>query len=187
MRQFRSCSAWPLLAPSASVSHRVVMSAHGLSKSRITAFEQCEKRLWLSVHRPEVGDEDADALARYAVGHEVGDIACSLYPTGVMVEAEPDLSAALAKTTQLLGEGFRDPIFEATLQHDGVLVRFDLLWADGQGGWCVAEVKSSARRKDYHLGDLATQVWVAQQNGLTISSAATQAGAKFGGQSVHRL
>ena len=26
----------------------------GLSKSRINAFEQCPKRLWLMVHRPEL-------------------------------------------------------------------------------------------------------------------------------------
>ena len=26
---------------------------HGLSKSRLQAFRQCPKRLWLSVHRPQ--------------------------------------------------------------------------------------------------------------------------------------
>ena len=29
---------------------------HGLSKSRIAAFEQCPKRLWLQVHRPDLVD-----------------------------------------------------------------------------------------------------------------------------------
>lgn len=148
------------------------MRQHGLSKSRITAFEQCEKRLWLSVHKPELAEQDDDAQTRFSIGHEVGDAACAMYPHGVMVEAEPDLASALATTRQLLADGVTGPIFEATLEHDGVLVRFDLLWADGQGGWCAAEVKSSGGRKDYHLGDLATQIWVAQQNGLAISSAA---------------
>ncbi len=145
---------------------------HGLSKSRITAFEQCEKRLWLTVHRPELAEEDADAQTRFSIGHSVGDAACAMHPDGVMVAAEPDLAAALDMTARLMADGVSGPIFEATLEHDGVLVRFDLLWSDGRSGWCAAEVKSSTSRKDYHLGDLATQIWVAQQNGLKISSAA---------------
>lgn len=144
----------------------------GLSKSKITMFEQCPKRLWLSVHRPALAEHDEGAEARFATGHEVGAIACALLPDGVMVEAEPDLSAALA-TTQALLDGGRDrPIFEATLQHDGVLVRIDVLEPDGTDGWRMAEVKSSTKAKDYHLGDLATQLWVARNVGLPINSAA---------------
>lgn len=70
----------------------------GLSKSKITMFEQCPKRLWLSVHRPELAEQDEDAEARFATGHEVGAIACALLPSGVMVEAEPNLAAALTTT-----------------------------------------------------------------------------------------
>lgn len=144
----------------------------GLSKSKITAFEQCPKRLWLSVHRHELAEQDEGAEARFATGHEVGAIACALLPDGVMVEAEPNLSAALATTQALLDGGHDRPIFEATLQHDGVLVRVDVLEPDGCGRWRMAEVKSSTRSKDYHLGDLATQLWVARQAGVHISSAA---------------
>ena len=144
----------------------------GLSKSRITAFEQCPKRLWLSVHRPELAEQDESAEARFATGHEVGAIACALLPDGVMVEAEPDLAAALATTRALLDHGHDRPIFEATLQHDGVLVRIDVLEPDDFGGWRMAEIKSSTKVKDYHFGDLATQVWVARNAGVPISSAA---------------
>jgi hypothetical protein len=143
----------------------------GLSKSKITMFEQCPRRLWLAVHQPELAEQDEGAEARFATGHEVGRIACSLLPDGVMVEAEPDLSAALATTCVLLDGVHDKPIFEATLQHDGVLVRIDVLEPDGAGGWRMAEVKSSARAKDYHLGDLATQLWVARGVGVPISSA----------------
>ncbi|WP_065846257.1 DUF2779 domain-containing protein [Sphingobium sp. Ndbn-10] len=145
---------------------------HGLSKSRITYFEQCPKRLWLSVHRPELAEDDEGAEARFAAGHEVGAAACSLLPGGVMVEAEPDLSAALATTKALLENGHEDPIFEATFQHDGVLVRVDILEPNGLGGWHMAEVKSSTKPKDYHANDLATQVWVAREAGVSIDSAA---------------
>ena len=64
----------------------------GLSKSRITAFEQCPKRLWLSVNRPELGNFDTSSKARLASGNDVGTIACNLHPDGVMVEAEPSLA-----------------------------------------------------------------------------------------------
>ena len=135
-------------------------------------FEQCPKRLWLSVHYPDLAERDAGAKARFATGYEVGAIACALLPNGVMVEAEPDLAAALASTQALLDAGHNRPIFEATLQHDGVLVRIDVLEPDGSGGWHMAEVKSSTRAKDYHVGDLATQIWVARQAGVPVTSAA---------------
>ena len=145
----------------------------GLSKSRITAFEQCPKKLWLSVHRPDLAEWDDAAEARFATGNAVGDVACSLHPDGVMVEAEPDLSAAIATTQQLLEEGHRGPIFEATFQHQGVLVRVDVLSRTRRGkGWHVAEVKSSAGPKDYHHADLATQIWVLRNKGLNVAGAA---------------
>jgi hypothetical protein len=146
------------------------MHRFGLSKSKISAFEQCPKRLWLSVHRPDLGEQDDGANARIATGEEVGAIARALLPSGVMVEVEPDLSAAIATTQTLLNDGHDQPIFEATLQHDGVLVRIDVLEPDG-GRWRISEVKSSTKAKDHHLGDLATQLWVALQAGVPISSA----------------
>lgn len=41
----------------------------GLSKSRITAFEQCPKKLWLSVHRPDLAEYSGAAEARFATGN----------------------------------------------------------------------------------------------------------------------
>lgn len=144
----------------------------GLSKSRIAAFEQCPKRLWLSIHRRELAQQDESASARFAVGHEVGAAACAQLPAGVMIKAEPDLRAAVHATRALLANGHTAPIFEATLEHDGVLVQIDILEPGPDGSWGIAEVKSSTRAKDYHRGDLATQVWVAREAGLSISAAA---------------
>ncbi|MBB4615780.1 DUF2779 domain-containing protein [Novosphingobium taihuense] len=145
---------------------------HGLSKSRITSFEQCPRKLWLTVHRPDLAELDAGAQARFTTGHQVGEAACRLYPHGVMIEAEPNLAAAVTATSELLNNGFRGPIFEATFQHDGVLIRADLLLPHGRKGWRMAEVKSSTRVKGYHIGDIATQVWVVEANGLNLTSAA---------------
>lgn len=148
------------------------MRRHGLSKSKITMFEQCPKRLWLATHRPELAERDEGAEARFATGHEVGALACAMLPTGTMVEAERGLNAALKTTHALLAAGHSEPIFEATLAHDGVIVRIDILEPDGAGGWRMAEVKSSTSAKGHHLGDLATQLWVARHAGLPVSSAA---------------
>ena len=152
------------------MTHLSSTRTFGLSKSKITMFEQCPKRLWLATHRKELAVYDDGAEARFAAGNEVGEIACALYPDGIMVEAEPDLAAALIRTQELLALCPRRPIFEATLEHDGVLVRIDIL-EPLAGGWKMIEVKSSGSAKEYHRGDLATQIWVARHCGLKIHSA----------------
>ncbi len=151
-----------------------VGKVHGLSKSRITAFEQCAKRLWLSVHRPELGVTDSSSKARLAAGNDVASVACELHPEGVMVEAEPNLSAALETTATLLEQSHPGPIFEATFQHEGILIRADIISRDDEGKWQLAEVKSSTGPKEYHIGDLATQVWVMDQAGIQLSGAAVR-------------
>jgi hypothetical protein len=143
----------------------------GLSKSRITAFEQCPKKLWLSVHRPDLAVIDESAQMRFDAGHETGAAACSLYPDGAMIMAEPDLAAALAETRRLLDAGHDKAIFEGTFSHDGVLVRVDIMEPKGAGAWRVAEVKSTTAIKDYHVGDLATQIWVLRECGVEVASA----------------
>ena len=144
----------------------------GLSKSRITSFEQCPKKLWLLVHKRELAETQAGSELRFAGGHEVGAIACELVPGGVMIEAQPDLQAALKQTSALLAAGHRAPIYEATFSHDGVLIQADVLEPAGKSGWRMAEVKSSTGVKDYHRGDLATQVWVLEHCGIELEAAA---------------
>jgi hypothetical protein len=46
-----------------------------LSKSKILAFRQCAKRLWLEIHHPELREESTETEARFEVGHQIGDIA----------------------------------------------------------------------------------------------------------------
>lgn len=143
----------------------------GLSKSRVTLFEQCPKRLWLSVHRPELADESPDMRRGFAEGHRVGELACSLLPDGVMVSAEGGMGQAIDQTAELLAQGHDRPIFESTFAHDGVLVRVDIL-EPVEGGWHMAEVKNTTGVKDYHIGDLATQLWVMRHAGVEVRSSA---------------
>jgi hypothetical protein len=89
-----------------------------------------------------------------------------------MIEAQPDLQAALKQTSELLAAGYRAPIYEATFSHDGVLIQADILEPAGESSWRMAEVKSSTGVKDYHRGDLATQVWVLEHCGIELEAAA---------------
>lgn len=145
----------------------------GLSKSRITLFEQCPKRLWLSVHRPDLAEEQQSVRLAFADGHRVGELACSLHPDGIMIGDGDGLGKAIEQTAELLGTGWDRPVFEATFAHEGVLVRVDIL-EPAEGGWHMAEVKHTTGLKEYHIGDIATQLWVMRESGIAVRSAAVR-------------
>lgn len=140
-----------------------------LSKSKVAAFEHCAKRLWLQVHRRDLARVDARTLDLFRWGHRVGELARDQLPAGAMVDAEPDISAALARTRELIDGGWTEPIFEATFQHQDVLIRADILEPDGRRGWRLVEVKNSDRVQSYQFGDIATQGWTAIGQGVRIS------------------
>jgi hypothetical protein len=72
-------------------------------------------------------------------------------------------------TRELLASGARFPIFEATFEHDGVLVRTDVLIPSGES-WRLVEVKASTSVKDYHVLDCAIQEWVLRNAGISLTS-----------------
>jgi hypothetical protein len=115
----------------------------------------------LEVHRPELAETDPQTEAIFAIGHEVGGIARRLYDdgAGIMIEYEDGMPAALARTAEALGQHSAAPIFEATVERDGLLVRADVLLR-GDDGPRLIEVKSSTSVKPEHLEDCAIQSWV---------------------------
>ncbi len=139
----------------------------GLSKSRLLAHRQCPKRLWLQIYKPELlSVTDATTQARFNTGNRVGEIARSQYHAGVLIEGS-NLQQALRDTSEILLTPPARPIFEATFEHDGLLIRADLLLPEAHG-YRLVEVKSAASVKSYHLIDAAIQSWVVQKNGLTV-------------------
>ena len=50
-----------------------------ISKSKLIAFRQCPKRLWLEVHRPALREDSQATQASFMVGYKVGDIAQRIY------------------------------------------------------------------------------------------------------------
>jgi Domain of unknown function(DUF2779) len=146
-----------------------------LSKSKILAFRQCAKRLWLEIHRPELREDSTETEARFEIGHQVGDIARQLFDPagkGVLIDFKRDgLQAAFAQSQQLLTSSY--PIFEAGFTADGAMAFADIMLPArkaGQQGWRMIEVKSSASVKDYQRDDIAVQAYVARAAGVPLLS-----------------
>lgn len=137
-----------------------------LSKSKIVAYRQCPKRLWLEVHKPELREDSAATEATFARGNQVGDLARSLYDNGegVLVDFnEVGFAKAFEMSRELL-QGKR-PIFEAGLSAGGALAFTDVmlpLHKRGKPKWKMVEVKSSTSVKDYYRDDVALQCYVAK-------------------------
>jgi hypothetical protein len=149
-----------------------------LSKSRIMSSLQCLKRVHLEINRPDLARHSSATEAAFSLGHEVGDIAIRLYggEHGHYVDyAGGNMAAALAQTRELMTSLLRAPIFEATLQYDGVLVREDVLLpvvVDGAESWRIVEVKASTRLKPEHVQDCAVQAWVHRESGYPLAAVA---------------
>jgi hypothetical protein len=139
----------------------------GLSKSRLMAHLQCPKRLWLQTYKPELSKASSYQMGRMNTGSQVGDVARSLYPDGVLIESG-SLSQDLQDTEQFLTDKKSRPLFEATFKASNILVKVDLLLPTDDG-YELGEVKSSTKVKSYHILDSAIQTWVAKQSGLPIT------------------
>ncbi len=142
-----------------------------LSKSRLISAWQCQKKLYLEKHHPELGEVSADTESLFATGHQVGAISQDLYGTSESVEIpfNRKMSLMVTETTELLEGGADFPIFEATFQYDSVLVRVDVLIPE-EGAWRVIEIKASTKVKPVHIIDCAIQLWVMRNHGLNVST-----------------
>ncbi len=136
-----------------------------LSKSRLLSMFQCDKRLWLEVHKKELQEITPQMQANFDVGNVIGEVAIQHYGNGQghYIEYQPDLGQAVEETRELLRAGDGEPIFEATFEHEGVLVRVDALMGDGEG-YHLVEVKSAGRIKEQYIADCAIQAWVFSGN-----------------------
>lgn len=146
-----------------------------LSKSKIIAYRQCPKRLWLEIHEPERAVVAPDVEARFAAGNEVGAVARSLYDPGgqgTVLDAQRDgFDAAFDKTGALLKQP--RPIFEAGFRAQGALAFADVMMPVDDTRpprWHMIEVKSATSVKDYHRDDAAVQAYVARAAGADLAA-----------------
>jgi hypothetical protein len=145
-----------------------------LSKSKILAYLQCPKRLWLEVHQPESRTDSDATTTSFETGHAVGDASRTIYDpdgTGIFLDIKAlGLKGLIAATQTALAE--RKTIFEAGFQANGTLSLADILIPveDASGpAWRMVEVKSSTGVKGYHVKDLAVQTAIATQAGVRLT------------------
>ena len=148
-----------------------------LSKSKLMDFRQCPKKLWLSVHKPQLAERSDDAPGRIKMGVQVGEVAQRLYdPAGnaSRIDLQTDgFDGAFARTQAFLRED--RPIFEGGFQASGAVAFADILLpvkSRTRRSWRLVEVKSAASLKDYHLDDAAIQTCIARSSGLTLTGTA---------------
>ncbi len=135
-----------------------------LSKTRLLSYLQCPKRLWLEKHRPELAIVDDATQAAFETGHAVGAVAHRIYDpagTGIHVSAERGMGEALRSTAMLLAAPAAGPLFEATFERDGLLVRADVL---DRRRRALVEVKAATEVKEQHAADCAIQAWVVERS-----------------------
>lgn len=147
-----------------------------LSKSKLIAFRQCPKRLWLEVHKPELRDDSASE-AVFQIGSEVGDVARAIYDPeakGELIDINVlGFEEAFSRSETLLREGLA-VVCEAGFRADGALAFADIMIPEGCGDtlkWNMIEVKASASVKDYQRDDVAVQMFVAEAAGIPLVSA----------------
>jgi hypothetical protein len=144
----------------------------GLSKSQLLSFRQCPRRLWLEQYSPDLAGTQAPGGA-FEAGNVVGEVARRVYGRGegLYVSFDGGLDRAIDTTRALLAQGGNAPIFEATFEHDGVVVRIDIL-DRSDGVPRIIEVKASTSIRDHHVLDCAIQAWTLRQLGLPVRQVA---------------
>ena len=137
-----------------------------ISKSKFMAGLQCSKRLYLEVHHRELAEDVDDG--RMQQGMEVGLLAQQMFPGGVLVAADHmHLSDAIRATRELVANLEVPAIFEATFEHNGMLVRTDVLKRNATG-FHLTEVKSATKIKPEYTDEVSIQRYVMQGCGLQV-------------------
>ncbi|MBT5863511.1 MAG: DUF2779 domain-containing protein [Gammaproteobacteria bacterium] len=151
-----------------------------LSKSLYLNGLQCQKYLWLKIHRKEkLQKPDTNLEAIFTTGDKVGEKACKLFPGGKQIKYDETVphSERIALTKKYISDGVKT-IYEATFEYDGVLVMVDILNLDNDGNFEIYEVKSSTwnskkdlKSIDTYIKDISIQYYVLNGCGLKISKA----------------
>ena len=153
------------------------MTLH-ISKSKYLNGLQCPKLIWTHFNNRElIPEPDAGQMHIFNTGHEVGDLAKLLYPTGIEVPMDfKDLAATDRATSELLNRPMaeRVPIFEASFLIDNRYCRVDVLVPVPDepdlppNRWDLVEVKSSTRVKEINVKDVAFQLDALTRAGVNL-------------------
>lgn len=157
-----------------------------ISKSKYVSGLQCLKYLWYLINDPEVIPPfDEIAQFRFQQGHDVGNLAKSLFPGGIEIEHGVNIEAELSKARELTNlsasSGSEDSnistnkaktrhaLFEAAFTYKNSFARVDVLEPSGADAWNIIEVKSASSVKDINKHDISFQKYCYEGAGLKIN------------------
>lgn len=143
-----------------------------LSKSRFTSGLQCHKKLWWEVHEPDAIELQPDKVLQdlFDQGKQVGELARTRYPGGVLIDAPHNARTERVAATEAALDSDAPAVFEATFIADDTYVAIDVLEKRGKGHHLI-EVKASNSQKEEHVPDVAVQAYIAAASGVEINSA----------------
>jgi hypothetical protein len=140
---------------------------HLLTKTAYLYGLVCDRLFWIYQNDRELLPEVDDATqAIFDQGHQIGNLAKSLYPGGIEIDWSSGHEEGVARTDAAIRE--RKPIFEAGFQDGSTHARADILNPAAGGKWDLIEVKSSSGVKEAHLPDVAFQKHVYEGAGIRI-------------------
>ncbi len=143
------------------------MAKHLLTKTAFVGGLNCERYLWVYINdRERLPEPDESTQALFDQGHQIGNMAKSLYPDGIEIDWDSGHDAGIAQTREAVSR--RKPIFEAGFQHGMTHARADILNPAADGKWDLIEVKSSTQVKEEHLDDVAFQKHLYEAAGIRI-------------------
>ena len=139
-----------------------------ISKSKYLQGLQCSKLLWFNYNaKDKIPPYDEATLAVFDQGHQVGELAKSLFPGGVEIGGDhTEFDEVVRRTSESLK--LRKPLFEPAFRHGNAYARADILVPVRRDLWYIVEVKSSTGVKEINLHDMALQKYTYTGAGLGI-------------------
>src|SRR5450830_266222 len=154
-----------------------------ISKSKYITGLQCLKYLWYLINDPEaIPPFDEVTQFRFQQGHDVGNLAKSLFSGGIEIEHGVDIKAELVRARELTNladpvsaannkstNSTRLPLFEPAFTYKNAFARADILEPTGTDAWNIIEVKSASSIKDINKHDISFQKYCYEGAGLKIN------------------
>ncbi len=143
-----------------------------LSKSDFVTYLKHPAWLWLKKfenHRlPEI-DESTQAI--FEAGYEFESYAEKLFPEGIRLgfDSFPEYNSLTTRTREALNNGSKT-ILQGRFEANGLTCIVDVLDRVDDKTFDLIEIKSSTRAKPEHYYDLAFQIKVLEESGLTIGT-----------------
>ena len=136
-----------------------------LTKTKINSGLRCSKKLWFDSH--EAAGQKDEYLIR--AGNRFGEVIKKIYGKGLDLTEIKDISLAVQKTKEAINSKDVDTIYEAAFIYEETLVRTDVLIRK-KNGWELLEAKSSGKKKEEHIPDIAIQSFIVRESGVQLAS-----------------